>query len=128
MTLAQALAKRIDELLEQSNLTQYQLAKRSGLAQTTIADIRKMRNNGTNVLNLNAIAQGFGMDLCEFFNSPLFKAENISDWQILYTKMHQGKISLVHFLIAVIFRLYVFQLRPIATPTHISGQIPCFII
>lgn len=79
MTLAQALAKRIDELLEQSNLTQYQLAKRSGLAQTTIADIRKMRNNGTNVLNLNAIAQGFGMDLCEFFNSPLFKVENISD-------------------------------------------------
>ena len=69
MTLAQALAKRIDELLEQSNLTQYQLAKRSGLAQTTIADIRKMRNNGTNVSNLNAIAQGFGMDLCEFFNS-----------------------------------------------------------
>lgn len=79
MTLAQALAVRIDELLKKNNLTQYQLAKRSGLAQTTIADIRKMRNNGTNVLNINAIAQGFDMDLCEFFNSPLFKAENISD-------------------------------------------------
>lgn len=79
MTLAEALASRIDELLEQTGLTQYQLAKRSGLAQTTIADIRKMRNKGTNILNLNAIAQGFGMDLPQFFNSPLFYGENITD-------------------------------------------------
>lgn len=79
MTLAEALAARIDELLEQTGLTQYQLAKRSGLAQTTIADIRKMRNMGTNILNLNAIAQGFGMDLPQFFNSPLFYGENITD-------------------------------------------------
>ncbi len=79
MTLAEALAARIDELLEQTGLTQYQLAKRSGLAQTTIADIRKMRNKGTNILNLNAIAQGFGMDLPQFFNSPLFYGENITD-------------------------------------------------
>ncbi len=79
MTLAEALAARIDELLEQTGLTQYQLAKRSGLAQTTIADIRKMRNKGTNILNLNAIAQGFGMDLPQFFNSPLFYGGNITD-------------------------------------------------
>lgn len=79
MTLAEALAARIDELLEQTGLTQYQLAKRSGLAQTTIADIRKMRNKGTNILNLNAIAQGFGMDLPQFFNSPLFYGENMTD-------------------------------------------------
>lgn len=79
MTLAEALAARIDELLEQTRLTQYQLAKQSGLAQTTIADIRKMRNKGTNILNLNAIAQGFGMDLPQFFNSPLFYGENITD-------------------------------------------------
>lgn len=79
MTLAEALAARIDELLEQTRLTQYQLAKRSGLAQTTIADIRKMRNKGTNILNLNALAQGFGMDLPQFFNSPLFYGENITD-------------------------------------------------
>ena len=79
MTLAEALAARIDELLEQTGLTQYQLAKRSGLAQTTIADIRKMRNKGTNILNLSAIAQGFGMDLPQFFNSPLFYGENITD-------------------------------------------------
>lgn len=41
MTLAEALAARIDELLAERHLTQYKLAKLSGLAQTTIADIRR---------------------------------------------------------------------------------------
>ena len=73
MTLAEALAARVDELLEEKNLTQYKLAKLSGLAQTTIADIRKQRNRGTNIQNINAIAQGLEMDLIEFFNSPLLR-------------------------------------------------------
>lgn len=79
MTLAEALSVRVNELLKEKTMTQYQLAKLSGLAQTTIADIRKMRNRGTNIQNINAIAQGFGIDLVEFFNSPLFKGENITD-------------------------------------------------
>ena len=71
MTLSEAVATRIDELLDEKKLTQYRLAQLSGLAQTTIADIRKMRNKGTNIQNINAIAQGFGIDIAEFFNSPL---------------------------------------------------------
>ncbi len=79
MTLSEAVAARIDELLEEKNITQYRLAQLSGLAQTTIADIRKMRNKGTNIQNINAIAQGFGIDISEFFNSPLFKGDSITD-------------------------------------------------
>lgn len=65
--------------MEERNLTQYRLAQLSGLAETTIADIRKMRNRGTNIQNINAIAQGLEMDLTEFFSSPLFSRENITD-------------------------------------------------
>ena len=65
--------------MEERNLTQYRLAQLSGLAETTIADIRKMRNKGTNIQNINAIAQGLEIDLTEFFNSPLFSRENIID-------------------------------------------------
>lgn len=79
MTLSEAVAARIDELLEEKNITQYRLAQLSGLAQTTIADIRKMRNKGTNIQNINAIAQGLGIDISEFFNSPLFKGDSITD-------------------------------------------------
>lgn len=79
MTLIKALSIRIDELMEEKKLTQYKLAQLSGIAETTIADIRKMRNRGTNIQNINAIAQGMEIDLIEFFNSPLFKRENITD-------------------------------------------------
>ena len=79
MTLSEAVATRIDELLDEKKMTQYRLAQLSGLAQTTIADIRKMRNKGTNIQNINAIAQGFGIDIAEFFNSPLFKGDSITD-------------------------------------------------
>ena len=79
MTLAEALSLRINQLMEEKSLTQYRLAQLSGLAETTIADIRNMRNKGTNIQNINAIAQGLEMDLTEFFNSPLFSRENITD-------------------------------------------------
>ena len=79
MTLIEALSIRIDELMEEKKLTQYRLAQLSGIAETTIADIRKMRNRGTNIQNINAIAQGFGIDIAEFFNSPLFKGDSITD-------------------------------------------------
>lgn len=79
MTLSEAVATRIDELLDEKKMTQYRLAQLSGLAQTTIADIRKMRNKETNIQNINAIAQGFGIDISEFFNSPLFKGDSITD-------------------------------------------------
>ncbi len=79
MTLSEALSMRITQLMEQRNLTRYRLAQLSGLAESTIADIRKMRNKGTNIQNINAIAQGMEMDLIEFFNSPLFSRENITD-------------------------------------------------
>lgn len=65
--------------MQERNLTQYKLAQLSGLAETTVADIRKMRNKGTNIQNINAIAQGLEIDLTEFFNSPLFSRENITD-------------------------------------------------
>ena len=79
MTLAEALSLRINQFMEEKNLTQYRLAQLSGLAETTVADIRKMRNKGTNIQNINAIAQGLGIDLTEFFHSPLFSRENITD-------------------------------------------------
>ena len=79
MTLSEALAIRVNELMEEKKLTQYRLAQLSGIAETTIADIRKMRNKGTNIHNINSIAQGMGIDLIQFFNSPLFERENITD-------------------------------------------------
>ncbi len=79
MTLAEALSARLEELLEQKGITQYRLSQLSGVSQSSIADIRLKRNKGANISVIYAIASGLGMDLPRFFDSELFRAENITD-------------------------------------------------
>lgn len=73
MTIAEALAARVEELLKKHNMTQYKLFKLSGVPQSSIGDIRHMRNKTVNVKLIYEISQGFGMELPEFFDSPFFR-------------------------------------------------------
>jgi len=77
MTIAEALSDRVNKLLELHNMTQYRLSVRSGVSQSSIGDIRHMRNKTVNIGLIYGIAQGFGMELPEFFDSPLFR--NLDD-------------------------------------------------
>ena len=79
MTLSQAVAARLNELIAEKQITQYRLAKNATLAQTTIGDIRHMRNKSMELYSVYCIAQGLGMTLCEVFDSPLFSLESIDD-------------------------------------------------
>ena len=79
MTLSEALATRIDELLQQKNMTQYKLSMESGATNSMISEIRHCKDNSTALSVVYNIAQGFGMDLPEFFDSPLFRDGNITD-------------------------------------------------
>lgn len=73
MTLTEALATRIDEMLAQKNMTQYRLSMESGATNSMISEIRHCKNKSTALGVVYNIAQGFGMDLSDFFDSPLFK-------------------------------------------------------
>ena len=79
MTLSEALAARIDELLQQKDMTQYKLSMESGATNSMISEIRHCKYNSTALSVVYNIAQGFGMDLPEFFDSPLFRDGNITD-------------------------------------------------
>ena len=79
MTLTEAISIRINELMEERKLTQYRLSMLSGVSQSTIGDIRWQRNKSVNLRIIYEIAQGFKMDLIQFFNSSLFKGDNITD-------------------------------------------------
>ncbi len=79
MTVGEALSQRVNELLDEKGITQYRLSMLSGVPQASIGDIRHVRNKSVNIGLINAIAQGFGMDLATFFDSPLFRGENITD-------------------------------------------------
>ena len=79
MTIGEALALRVDELLEEKQMTQYRLSILSGVPQSSIGDVRHIRNKTVNIGIIYGIAQGFGMTLKQFFDSPLFGEENLTD-------------------------------------------------
>ena len=79
MTLNEALSIRIDELLAENGITQYRLAIKSGLSSEAISKIRLQKNKMCAVNIIYEIAHGFDMTLEEFFDSPLFGTENITD-------------------------------------------------
>lgn len=79
MTLNEALSIRINELLEEKNITQYRLAMNSGLPSEAISKIRLQKNKMCAINVIYEIAQGFDMTLEDFFSSPLFSKENITD-------------------------------------------------
>ena len=79
MTLSETVSIRIDELMKERKITQYRLSILSGVSQSTIGDIRWQRNKSVNLRIIYEIAQGFKMDLIQFFNSPVFEGENITD-------------------------------------------------
>ena len=79
MTLSEALSIRLIELMKERNLTQYRLFKLSGVAQTTIGDIRLKRNKTVSILIIHELAQGLGISLYDFFYFFLFKGDNITD-------------------------------------------------
>ena len=79
MTVAEALSKRLIQLMEERNMTAYRLSMLSGVNQTTIADIKKMRNTAVNVRIIFELCQGLGIDLAEFFSDSVFNNDNIID-------------------------------------------------
>ena len=79
MTIAEALSARLTELMEERHLTAYRLSMLTGVSQTTISYIRHRRNVAVNIRILFELCQGLGIELSEFFDSPLFRTENIPD-------------------------------------------------
>lgn len=77
MEYSKAVAKRLKELLDEYGYTQYQLSKESGVPQSTISSILKMKTKSPNSINIVYICFGFGIELTEFFDRDYFKLENL---------------------------------------------------
>lgn len=77
MNLAQAVAKRTQELLFQKNMTQYRLVKITCLNEKTISDLIKGKTTDVKLSTIYLIVSAFNLSLSEFFNSSLFEDVNI---------------------------------------------------
>lgn len=77
MKLTTAIITRIRELLKKDHLTQYQLFKSSGVAQSTISSILKGKVNTIKLETLFDICFGLNIELDEFFSCDYFKFDSI---------------------------------------------------
>lgn len=68
------VAKRILQLREERQWSEYRLAKEAGISQSTLCNLSS-RGNNPSVYTLEKIAGAFGLSLAQFFNT---EDENIA--------------------------------------------------
>ena len=73
-----ALAMRIKELLEEKKMTRYKLALESGVAHSTLKNIIHETVTDNLLSTTILIANGFGMSVSKFLDSPLFDEQNLN--------------------------------------------------
>ena len=79
MKLNEAVAYRIKELLKENGITQYQLHLKTGVPQSTLSTIMKCCYPSIKLRIIYEICDGLEISLEDFFNSEIFKRENIED-------------------------------------------------
>ena len=77
MKLNQAVSLRLQELLREYGMTQYQLFTKSGVPKSTISNLIHCSYDSVKLRILHELCQGFGISLSDFFQSPLFEEINL---------------------------------------------------
>lgn len=77
MQLSEAVSQRLSELLETHEMTAYQLYMRSGVPKSTISNLLNRAYPSVKLRVIHELCQGFGIDLSDFFASPLFHEGNL---------------------------------------------------
>ena len=77
MTVNDAVAKRITQLLAEKKMTQYRLEQQSGIQHGHMQWIMSGKSKTVTLSTVMMIANGFGMTVIEFLNNDIFLFENL---------------------------------------------------
>lgn len=77
MTLNEAFAKRVKELLKEKKITQYKICQQTGLCPSTMNYIIHAKTKASNFKSMALIIRELGVSVSEFFDSPVFNFENL---------------------------------------------------
>ena len=77
MKLNQAVSLRLQELLSQYEMTQYQLFTKSGVPKSTISNLIHCSYDSVKLRIIHELCQGFGISISDFFRSSLFDEVNL---------------------------------------------------
>lgn len=78
MTLNQAFAIRVREVLKEKKMTQYRLEQETGIYHSTMTSILGNKTKASNFKNIALIIRELGLSMNDFFDSPVFDFENLN--------------------------------------------------
>lgn len=77
MKLNEAISLRLNELLNERGMTQYQLFMKSGVPKSTIGNVINCSYDSVKLRIIHEMCQGLEISIMEFFQSPLFDESNL---------------------------------------------------
>jgi len=77
LQLNEAVSKRLNELLHERHMTQYQLHMKSGVPKSTIGNLINCTYPSVKLRVIHEICQGLGIGINSFFASELFSDSNV---------------------------------------------------
>ena len=77
MTVNDAVAKRVEDLLKEKNMTQYRLEQNSGIQHGHMQWIMSGKSKTVTLSTVMMLANGFGMTVIEFLSDDMFKYESL---------------------------------------------------
>ena len=77
MQLNEAVSARLKELLQERDMTQYQLYMKSGVPKSSIGNIVNCAYDSVKLRLIHEICQGLNINISDFFNSPYFDEINL---------------------------------------------------
>ena len=72
MKLNEAVSKRLKELLDEKNMTQYQLYVKSGVPKSTIGNIMHCSYDSVKLRVIHELCQGLDISIPDFFQLTAF--------------------------------------------------------
>ncbi len=79
MQLPDAIQARIINLCKERNITINKLSTNSGLSYSTVFSIFYGKSKSPGLATILHICEGLNMELCDFFDDPLFKDVEFED-------------------------------------------------
>lgn len=77
MTVNDAVAKRISDLLQAKGMSQYRLEQESGIQHGSMQCIMNGRNKTVTLSTVIMLARGFGVPVTEFLDDAVFCSEEL---------------------------------------------------
>ncbi len=75
--LNEAVSQRLRELLQEKQMTQYQLYMKSGVPKSTIGNVINCAYDSVKLRIIHEMCQGLNIGITDFFDSPLFHEDNL---------------------------------------------------